>query len=63
MTSLTEALNVKLISSCPFSPDAIVGSGQVPFLTVVPFGERGTEVVVPLADGIEVKFFMSYKAL
>lgn len=42
---------------------AIVGSGQVPFLTVVPFGERGTEVVVPLADGIEVKFFMSYKTL
>lgn len=63
MTSLTEALTVKVLSSSPFSPDAIMGSVQVPFHTVVPYGERGTEVIVPLANGIEVKFFMVYKAL
>lgn len=63
VTSLTEALTVKVLSSSPFSPDTIMGIVQVPFHTVIPFGERGTEVVVPLASGIEVKFFMSYKTL
>ncbi|KAG0355389.1 Intersectin 1 (SH3 domain protein) [Gamsiella multidivaricata] len=60
MTDLIQVLNVKVMSSSPFSPD---GSAQVPFHAVVPYGERGTEVVATLGDDIHVKFFMSYKAL
>jgi hypothetical protein len=40
-----------------------MGSAQIPFHTVVPFGERGTEVHAPLNNGMQVKFYMSYKAL
>ncbi|KAF9984357.1 actin organization and endocytosis protein [Modicella reniformis] len=63
MTGLSEVLNVKIMSTNPFSPDVFLGDAQVPFHTVVPFGERGIEVAIPLTHGIEVKFFMSYKAL
>ncbi|KAG0251026.1 Intersectin 1 (SH3 domain protein) [Mortierella polycephala] len=63
MTNLTQALDITVKSTSPFSPDVIMGVAQVPFHTVVPYGERGTEVHVPLSNGMQVKFYMSYKAL
>ncbi|KAF9172351.1 hypothetical protein BGX20_005816 [Mortierella sp. AD010] len=63
VTDLAQVLEVKVIYSSPFSPDVHMGSTQVPFHTVVPFGERGTEVIASMESGIEVKFNMSYKAL
>ncbi|KAF9351243.1 actin organization and endocytosis protein [Mortierella sp. AD094] len=63
VTDLSQVLEVKVMSSSPFSPDVYMGSTQVPFHTVVPYGERGTEVIASLESGIQVKFYMSYKAL
>ncbi|KAF9205502.1 actin organization and endocytosis protein [Haplosporangium sp. Z 27] len=63
VTDLSQVLQVKVMSSSPFSPDVYMGSAEVPFHTVVPYGERGTEVFASLESGIKVKFYMSYKAL
>ncbi|KAF9367526.1 hypothetical protein CPB97_005645 [Podila verticillata] len=63
MTNLSQVLDVKIMSSSPFAPDVFMGSAQVPFHTIVPFGERGTEVFAPISNSMQVKFFMSYKAL
>ncbi|KAF9965835.1 hypothetical protein BGZ70_003982, partial [Mortierella alpina] len=60
---MSQVLDLKVMSSSPFSPDVFLGSAQVAFHTVVPFGERGTEVVVPIDQGLQVKLYMSYKAL
>ncbi|KAF9086756.1 actin organization and endocytosis protein [Mortierella sp. AD031] len=63
ITSMSQVLDIKVMSTSPFSPDVFMGSAQVPFHTVVPYGERGTEVVSTLGNGLQVKFHMSYKTL
>lgn len=40
-----------------------MGSAQVPFHTVIPYGERGTEVLTSVGKDTQIKFHMSYKAL
>lgn len=41
----------------------LMGSTQVPFHTVIPFGERGTEVLTAVGKDMHIKFHMSYKSL
>lgn len=63
ITDMSHVLDVKLMSTCPFSPDVFMGSAQVPFHTVIPYGERGTEVLTSVGKDTQIKFHMSYKAL
>ncbi|KAF9437146.1 hypothetical protein BGZ76_001808 [Entomortierella beljakovae] len=63
ITDFEQVLDVKIMSISPFSPDVHMGSVQIPFHAVIPYGERGTEVIQTLDSDIQIKFYMSYKAL
>ncbi|ORZ06331.1 hypothetical protein BCR41DRAFT_168920 [Lobosporangium transversale] len=63
LTDMNQVLHIRVTSSTPFAPDALMGSTQLQLHTVIPYGERGTEVIASFANNIEVKFFMSYRTL
>ncbi|KAF9920531.1 actin organization and endocytosis protein [Linnemannia zychae] len=58
--TMTIRINEGIIPNHEF---VFMGSAQIPFHTVVPYGERGTEVITMVGKNIHVKFHMSFKPL